>query len=109
MITEPTTQTTKCSNDFFPSRLGEGQEKWSDTPSKVFHLTKETFSDFLSQRSNVLVMFYAPWCPHCKKAKPEYQAAAEVLSQDTNNKYLAAVDCTDTQGMCGDGYTRYVW
>ncbi|KAK2147007.1 hypothetical protein LSH36_574g01051 [Paralvinella palmiformis] len=85
---------------FMKSRLGEGQEKWSDTPSKVFHLTKETFSDFLSQRSNVLVMFYAPWCPHCKKAKPEYQAAAEVLSQDTNNKYLAAVDCTDTQDLC---------
>ena len=42
-------------------------------------------------------MFYAPWCGHCKAAKPEFTAAAEALADDAS-KSLAAVDCTEAQG-----------
>ena len=42
-------------------------------------------------------MFYAPWCGHCKAAKPKYTAAAEEL-KDMPGKKLAAMDCTENSG-----------
>ena len=74
------------------------EPKWSDEPSKVHHLTKDTFSEFIESNNKILVMYYAPWCPHCKKAKADFILAADVLADETD-KLLAAVDCTDTGGI----------
>lgn len=68
---------------------------WSETDSPVFHLTDESFDSFLEEYPAALVMFYAPWCGHCKKMKPEYDEAAEVLNKATDSPgVLAAVDAT---------------
>ena len=71
---------------------------WSDTPSHVNHLTASSFLTFVKSKDFTLVMFYAPWCGHCKKAKPEFEKAADEL-KDVENKALAAVDCTKHMGM----------
>ena len=71
---------------------------WSDTPSHVNHLTASSFLTFVKSKGFTLVMFYAPWCGHCKKAKPEFEKAADEL-KDVENKALAAVDCTKHMGM----------
>lgn len=71
---------------------------WSTVPSKVNHLTSKDFKSFLKSKSSVLVMFYTPWCGHCKKAKPEYQTAADKLAKESNSKVFAAVDCTTNEG-----------
>lgn len=71
---------------------------WSTVPSKVNHLTSKDFKSFLKSKSSVLVMFYAPWCGHCKKAKPEYQTAADKLAKESDSKVFAAVDCTTNEG-----------
>lgn len=72
---------------------------WVDIPSEVVHLNEDTFKPQLRSKRHALVMFYAPWCGHCKQAKPEFMAAAEKL-KDELRIVFGAVDCTQHQALC---------
>ena len=63
------------------------------------HLTDDSFDEFLSQESSVLVMFYAPWCGHCKRMKPEYVKAAASMKEKGISGKLAAVDTTKERAL----------
>ena len=75
------------------------EKPWSEAPSEVVHLTEESFKPFLKKKKHVLVMFYAPWCGHCKKAKPELTAAAEEFKDNAKVEF-AAIDCTIERSVC---------
>ena len=66
----------------------------------VVQLTKDNFDTFLEKiDSPVIAEFYAPWCGFCKKLKPEYEKAAELL-WEKEQVPLVKVDCTEEKEVC---------
>lgn len=55
------------------------EEAWADGENDVTHLTDSNFDEILAASDSALVMFYAPWCGHCKRMKPDYEKAATKL------------------------------
>lgn len=78
------------------------EDAWADTPSDVHHLTDGNFHEFIKSESSVLVMFYAPWCGHCKRMKPEYDAAGTILKEKGAVGKVAALDATAHTAIGGE-------
>ena len=77
------------------------ESSWTEDMGNVKLVTDETWSETVSPDAKdrrFLAFFFAPWCGHCKAAKPEYVAA----SLETDIKMIA-VDCTKSgQETCDD-------
>ncbi|XP_077298657.1 protein disulfide-isomerase A3-like [Arctopsyche grandis] len=72
------------------------------TEEDVLDLTDADFTSGVTETDTTLVMFYAPWCGHCKRLKPEYAKAAELLKANDPPIALAKVDCTEGgKDTCG--------
>nr|CAG4640764.1 EOG090X0438 [Eulimnadia texana] len=61
----------------------------------VVDLTDDNFDAKINSYDTALVMFYAPWCGHCKRLKPEFEKASELVKNDEPPITLAKVDCTE--------------
>ena len=57
---------------------------------------KSLDSEFLSSPGGTFVKFYAPWCGHCQKLRPTWDALAE---SNTRAK-IALIDCTKSGEIC---------
>lgn len=85
--------------DEAPAVVEEKEVSWEDEENDIVFLDDETFKPFLKKKKHCLVLFYAPWCFHCKNAKPEFIKAAEQYRDDPKVEF-AAVDCTKHAGIC---------
>jgi len=61
----------------------------------VLELSDSSFQGELDSIDTALVMFYAPWCGHCKRLKPEFEKSAGDLLKNDPPVTLAKVDCTE--------------
>jgi len=68
----------------------------------VLDLGDADFDSKLADFDTALVMFYAPWCGHCKRLKPEFEKSAGDLLANDPPVHLAKVDCTEAgKDTCG--------
>ena len=51
-----------------------------DVADNVLALTPDTFKAHVGLDKPALVMFYAPWCGHCKAMKPDWAVLAETFT-----------------------------
>lgn len=67
-------------------------------PSDVVTLTTGNFNSQVYGSKHVwLVEFYAPWCGHCKKLQPEWDAAAR---KTKGMVMFGKVNCDEEQSLC---------
>jgi protein disulfide isomerase len=77
-------------------RYVRSEEPPADNNGPVFVLTAKTFNEtvFKGDR-DFFIEFYAPWCGHCQRLAPAFEAVGKKL-QDANDDgvVLAKFDCT---------------
>lgn len=75
-----------------PTMKSEAVPEPNDDPMKV--VVGDSWKDVVEDASkDVLVMQYAPWCGHCKKAEPELEKAAAKLAS-VGSVVVAKMDAT---------------
>jgi len=68
----------------------------------VVELGDSDFDSRLADMDTALVMFYAPWCGHCKRLKPEFEKSSSDLLANDPPVHLVKVDCTEAgKDTCG--------
>lgn len=75
------------------------EKPWAEDDSPVRHLDSASFRNTLRKIKHAIIMFYAPWCGHCKSTKPEFIRAAEKFADELMVAF-GAVDCTAERDLC---------
>lgn len=68
--------------------------------SSVTELNADNIDTAIKSHKILMIKFYVPWCPHCKKLGPKYEKAARILQKDGLDSLLASVDCNDQREVC---------
>jgi protein disulfide-isomerase-like protein len=70
---------------------------WDSDSGDVVFMDDDHFDEWREENKTFLSFFYAPWCGHCKAAKPHYGEASE-----SANAPFVAMDCTGNgKKTCG--------
>ncbi|XP_053381906.1 thioredoxin domain-containing protein 5-like [Mercenaria mercenaria] len=90
-----------------------GLSKSDDHGENAVTYTKETFDAAIAEEEILFVMFYAPWCGHCKRLAPTWDDLAKEINVEDRKLTVGKVDCTKEPGLCGEhqvrGYPTVKW
>jgi len=104
-------------NKFIQKQLGqepEEEEESAEVPAPVQGLMELNGKNFLKavEKGHHFVKFYAPWCGHCQKLAPTWEALAQSLEEDKSIS-IAKIDCTTSREACKEfevkGYPTLLW
>jgi len=57
--------------------------------------------DYETKGKKVFIQYFAPWCGHCKRLKPEWDRLVARFPPETTDKVLVSeVDCTASRALC---------
>lgn len=65
-------------------------------------VTSSNVEEILGPKSEYhrFVKFFAPWCGHCKKMRPDWDKLADEFPKAHDNVVIADVDCTVEKDLC---------
>jgi len=92
LLTSAATASEMSGTKGVPAALSNNvQSSFEDKRGKVFELTSRNFDKSITDGSAWLIEFYAPWCGHCQRLEPTYEAVAKTLhenlpTQESDNK-----------------------
>ena len=70
-----------------------------DKDTAVIQLNKDNFENEVVKSDNLwLILFYAPWCGHCKAFHPQYEKLAKAVKGVFK---IGAVNCQDERELAG--------
>lgn len=72
-----------------PAQAAKQPEPAAEQPSPLQILTDDNFNNYVMKNNNTssgtwMIMFFAPWCPHCKHALPNFNQLARDLEGTLN-------------------------
>ena len=71
----------------------KSEKEPKDNKGNVLILVGKTFEkEVINNDKDVMVLFYAPWCNHCKEFMPKYEEAAKILKEKNNKLIMAKMD-----------------
>jgi len=70
----------------------------SGVSAQAVELTEKNFDNLVFNSGKAgFVKFFAPWCGHCKKMKPDWDRLGEEF-EDSKKVIIGDVDCTSPGG-----------
>ena len=80
-------------------------EEPKENNGDVFIVVGNTFEkEVINNNKDIMVLFYSPWCYHCKALLPKYEEVAKKLKNNNNNLILMKIDAIENEVESIDNY-----
>ena len=76
-----------------------------DNNGDVFIIVGNTFEkEVINNKKDIMVLFYSPWCYHCKALLPKYEEVAKTLKDKNKNLLLTKINAIENEIESIDDY-----
>ena len=83
----------------------KSEEIPKDNNEDVFVIVGNTFEkEVINNKKDVMVLFYSPWCYHCKALLPKYEEVAKKLKDKNKNLLLTKINAIENEIDSIDDY-----